>query len=254
MIAVSCAALDALAATHAATRSREDRDRLCEAAMPLVRRIATVVRRRLPSHFSYEDLVGDGCVGLLRAVDRYDPTFGVSFESWAGRIVRGAMLNGLRRMDAVPERVRRDARALEEARWIVAQRTGYAPSDREAARTASLSGSKLAAVHEAGKLTSLSIDGPCAGAQSPPISERLASPQRDPASETAERAHKAIIAAAVDGLPRRERSIVLAFYCRGATFGEIGRVLGVSKQRISQLHGRAIALLRAKLELLAADV
>ena len=238
MIAFPCTNLDALAATYASSRARADRERLCEAALPLVRRIATIVRRRLPRHFAAEDLVGDGCVGLLRAVDRFDPAFGVSFESWAGRIVRGAMLNGLRRMDVIPERVRRDARALDAARWIIAQRTGCAPSDGEAAESARLTGSKLHAIREA----------------RPTILDRLAAQQCDPATETSERALRAIVARAVTDLPGRERAILEAFYRRGATFGEIGRVLGVSKQRVSQLHGRAIEQLRVKLEALSLDV
>jgi RNA polymerase sigma factor for flagellar operon FliA len=254
VIAFPCTNLDALAAVYASSRARADRERLCEAALPLVRRIATVVRRRLPRHFAAEDLVGDGCVGLLRAVDRFDPAFGVSFESWAGRIVRGAMLNGLRRMDVIPERVRRDARALDAARWIVAQRTGHAPSDGEAALSARLTGSKLHAIREARKHSALSIDRPAAGESGPTILERLAAQQCDPATETSERALRAIVARAITDLPGRERAIVEAFYRRGATFGEIGRVLGVSKQRVSQLHGRALEQLRVKLEALSLDV
>jgi RNA polymerase sigma factor for flagellar operon FliA len=254
MIAFPCSLLDGLAAAFAVTRARSDRDRLCEAAMPLVRRIATVVRRRLPAHFSADDLVGDGCIGLLRAIDRFDPAFGVTFESWAGRIVRGAMLNGLRRMDAIPERVRRDARALDEARWIVGQRTGRSASERDAAETAQLSVTKVAAVRRAGNHAALSIDGPSAGEHSSPIAERLVSSQRDPAALAAERALRAMVARAVTELPRREQVIVLSFYCRGATFGEIGRTLGVSKQRVSQLHGRALSVLRAKLKPLESDL
>lgn len=254
MIAFPCTALDEMATTFAASRSHADRDRLCEAALPLVRRIAMMVRRRLPQHFSYDDLIGDGCLGLLRAVDRFDPSFGVSFESWAARIVRGSMLNGLRRMDAVPERVRRDARALDHARWIVAQRTGASPSERDAAQTACLSSSKLDAIRQANRLATLSIDRPPAGDFGAPISERLVAGQCDPAAEASERAFRAMIVAAITALPRRERAIVEAFYRGGATFGDIGKRLGVSKQRVSQLHGRAIHVLRMKLAALAADL
>ncbi|MBV8222974.1 MAG: sigma-70 family RNA polymerase sigma factor, partial [Candidatus Eremiobacteraeota bacterium] len=186
--------------------------------------------------------------------DRFDPAFGVSFEAWANRIVRGAMLNGLRRMDVIPERVRRDARALDAARWIIAQRTGRAPTEGEAALTARLSGSKLHAIREARKHAALSIDCPAAGQSGPTILDRLAAQQRDPATETSERALRSIVAQAMIDLPGRERAIVEAFYRGGATFGEIGRVLGVSKQRVSQLHGRALGVLRAKLAALSLDV
>jgi RNA polymerase sigma factor FliA len=247
MIAYPCSNLDALAASYAATRSTAVRDLLCESALPLVRRIATIVRRRLPQHFCSDDLIGDGCLGLLRAVDRFDPAFGVTFESWAGRIIRGAMLNGLRRMDAIPERVRRDVRALDAARWIVAQRTGRAPSDGEAAHCARINPAKLAAIRKAAGHAPLSLDVPASTDTGTAISERLASAQRDPSAIVAEEALRRIVGDAVTALPGRERAIVQAFYGRGVTFGEIGQTLGVSKQRISQLHSRAISCLRAAL-------
>jgi RNA polymerase sigma factor FliA len=249
MMASPCGDVGALAVNYASTRARADRDRLCEAAMPLVRRIALVVRRRLPQHFGYDDLVGDGCIGLLRAVERFDPSFGVSFESWAGRIIRGAMLNGLRRMDAIPERVRRDARALDEARWLIAQRTGTSPADHEAAQSAQLSINKLAAVRVASRHSmTLSIDAPVpANGRGVPIVERLVSALRDPAAVVAASSVRRIIGRSVARLPGRERAIIAAFYGRGATFSEIGRTLGVSKQRVSQLHTRAIAGLRTAL-------
>lgn len=255
MIAFACSQLDSLAAAFATSRSLVDRARLCEAAIPLVRRAAFAVQRRLPRHFGVEDLVGDGCLGLLRAIDRFDPSFGVSFESWANRIVRGAMLNGLRRMDVIPERVRRNARVLEDARWIVAQSTGAAPRDDEAARVAELTASKLAAVYAASKHAgTLSLDGPIPGAERGTLAERLTAKQRDPGTLVAESSVRVILGGAVASLPGRQRAILEAFYVRGATFGEIGRTLGVSKQRVSQLHCRALTDLRAKLAHLAPEL
>src|ERR1700694_4087392 len=143
MIAPQETCLELAARTFAASRSACDRERVREAALPLVRRIAAGVLRRLPTHFTTDDLIGDGCVGLLRAVDRFNPSHGILFEAWAARIVRGAMLNGLRRMDVIPERVRRDARTLDAARWRIAQRDGAAPSDCAAAENAGLNIRKL---------------------------------------------------------------------------------------------------------------
>jgi len=255
MIAFAFSRLDELAATYATSRTPADRARLCEAALPLVRRVAFIVHRRLPHYFGYDDLVGDGCVGLMRAIDRFDPAFGVTFASWAVRIVRGAMLNGLRRMDLIPERVRRDARVLDAARWIIAQRIGAAPRDDDAARVADLTDAKLAAIRAARKHAgTLSLDGPIPGVERGSLSERLISPQRDPGALVAEATTRAIVGSAVASLPGRQRAILEAFYVRGASFGEIGRTLGVSKQRVSQLHCRAIADLRAKLSHLSPEL
>jgi len=230
-------------------RSAENRERLCEAAMPMVRRLAGQVLRRLPPHFTSDDLVGDGCVGLLRAIDRFDPDHGTSFEHWASRIVRGAMLNGLRRMDIIPERVRRDARTLETARWRLANATGSAPTDSAAAAGAGLNDSKLSAVLLAlRRANHASLDAPLQlyDHTAVTLADRLTS-EDDPAEAVADKAVRKGIAAAVATLPKREQHIIASFYCGDTTFRAIGGGLGISKQRVSQIHARSIATLRERL-------
>lgn len=243
------AQLQDLAERYAATRDADDRANVCEAAIPLVRKIAGCVLRRLPHYFTIDDLVGDGCVGLLRAADRYDPALGSSFEHWAGRIIRGAIFNGLRRMDFIPERVRRDARNLESSRWQCAQRRGAAPTDSEAAKNAGLSEKKLDAVRMALRRASLqSIDMPAQNADdAQPLRDKLRSAGEDPAASVERSAMCAAIGRAVDKLPPRERLIVNAFYHGNISLRQIGDHLGISKQRVSQLHGRALVGLRAAL-------
>ncbi len=220
-------------------RSAENRERLCEAAMPMVRRLAGQVLRRLPPHFTSDDLVGDGCVGLLRAIDRFDPGHGTSF----------AMLNGLRRMDIIPERVRRDARTLEAARWRLANATGSAPTDSAAAAGAGLNDSKLSAVLLAlRRANHASLDAPLRlyDHTAVTLADRLTS-EDDPAEAVADKAVREGIAAAVATLPKREQHIIASFYCGDTTFRAIGGGLGISKQRVSQIHARSIATLRERL-------
>jgi RNA polymerase sigma factor FliA len=231
------------------TRSQSDRERLCELSLPLVRRLASSVLRRLPQHFTDDDLIGDGCVGLLRAVDRYDPQRGLSFERWAARIVRGAMLNGLRRMDVVPERVRRDARNLDLARWRIAQTAGYAPSDAVAARGAGLTPRKLDAVLLAlRRAVPISLDAPAQHASysgRETLGDCVKDATGDPAKAVSDTAVRAVVAQAVTALPARERTIIAWFYTGETTFRAIGGRLGISKQRVSQIHATALASLRA---------
>jgi len=224
---------------------------LCEAAMPLVRRIATLVLRRLPAHFSIDDLVGDGCVGLLRAMDRFDPSYGVAFETWATRIIRGSMLNGLRRMDVVPERVRRDARNLDAARWRIALEAGAAPDDRSAAASAGLTTQKLRSVQLALRSAAvLSLDAPLHGEAAPEgavFGDLIAADEPDPSQRVADTNARHVVSCAVRSLSPRDRSIVAAFYSGNITFREIGKRLGISKQRVSQIHNRALRGLRGAL-------
>ncbi len=228
------------------------RERLCEAGLPLVRKMATSVLRRLPPHFVIDDLVGDGCVGLLRAIDRFDPRVGLCFEAWAARLIRGAMLNGLRTMDIVPERVRRDARTLDLARWRLAQTHGTAPSDSVAAVRAGLTPRKLSAVLLAlRRSVAISLDVPLQQHSDHPfttcLGERLVADGDDPGDMVAQRLANESVAHAVRSLPAREQLIISSFYSGGDTFRAIGGRLGISKQRVSQIHGRALANLRTML-------
>ena len=249
MIAAVESPLERSARAFARSRSPQDRERVCEAAMPLVRRLAAAVLRRLPTHFTADDLVGDGCVGLLRAVDRYDPAHGIAFEIWASRIVRGAMLNGLRRLDVIPERVRRDARNLDAARWRIAQHKGAAPSDAIAAAGAGLSGPKLEAVLLAlRRAVPISLDAPLQPTdQSATLGDRIAADGVDPAQHLVQQSVRAAVTRAVRTLPPREQMIIAEFYSGENTFRSIGGRLGISKQRVSQIHGRAINTLRTRL-------
>lgn len=245
----SAVAMQGLALDFARTRSAEGRVALCEAALPLVRRIAGCVLRRLPSYFHIDDLIGDGSVGLLRAVDRYDPALGATFEHWAGRIVRGAIFNGLRRMDFVPERVRRDARTLESTRWSIAQHRGFSPSDLEAARSAGLDAKQLMAIRLALRRSaphSLDIPAPNTD-DTQPLRDKLRANGTDPADAFERIALRQAVGRAVSKLPARERLIVASFYAGNVSLRQIGDSLGISKQRVSQLHGRALVGLRTAL-------
>lgn len=240
------APLQLLAERYAVSRAQEDRAALCEAALPLVRRIAGCVLRRLPPYFAIDDLVGDGSVGLLRAADRYDPAMGSSFEHWAGRIVRGAIFNGLRRMDFVPERVRRDARTLEASRLRIAQRHGESPTDEEAAELAGLDTKKLDAVRLALRRSaphSIDMPAPNTG-DTQPLRDKLRASAGDPAARVELLALREAVGRAVCALPARERLIVRSFYAGEVSLRQIGDYLGISKQRVSQLHGRALTGLR----------
>jgi RNA polymerase sigma factor for flagellar operon FliA len=241
--------IEEAARLFALTRAPRARELVCELALPQVRRLASSVLRRLPPHFTDEDLIGDGCVGLLRAIDRFDPERGMSFVKWASRLIRGSMLNGLRRMDSIPERVRRDARVLDKARWCVAQSAGTTPTDVVAACHAGLSRSKLATVQLAlRRAVPLSLEAPARQHLDNPMTlrDRLAADD-DPGATVVTKAAHAALSNAVRRLPKRERLIVAAFYGKEASFRTIGGRLGISKQRVSQIHGQALTALRSLL-------
>jgi len=212
-----------------------EREERVRELLPLVKRTARRLKRLVPN-LDADDLVGDGCVGLIRAVDSYDPTRGPRLEEYARRIIAGAMLNGVRRMDPVSERARRAVRQGELERYALAVERGELPGAAEMERRCPGYRRALAAAH-CGQ--PLSLDAPL------PRGEALSGDwSGDPAQIVEQRSERARLARQVAGLPARQRDIVLLHYFGGSSLRSLGRRLAISPQRASQLHLSALAKLR----------
>jgi RNA polymerase sigma factor for flagellar operon FliA len=216
----------------------EDRDLAIRRLLPLVRRIARRIARLVPGS-DLDDLVGDGCVGLIRAVDAFDPTLGPPLEQYARRVVLGAMLNGIRRLDPVSERVRRIVRVAERDRYALAVAQGAMPSERELEGRHPALGRARA---DARNGTPLSLDAPL-----PPGDHLAFVEQADPLNVVVARSERTRVRAAVDALPERQRDLVQAHYFGERPLRALSLELGVSPQRVSQLHLAAIARIRRHL-------
>lgn len=202
---------------------------------PLVRACARRLQRMIPAA-ELDDLIGDGAIGLIRAVDMFEPERGVALGTYARRVIVGAMLNGLRRRDPVSERARRKARRAETDRIALAHERGSLPSLREMeARHPGLTEALVAIDQRA----ALSLDAPI-----PNDARGLANWHADPARITLRKALSRELVQALELLPERERRVVLWHYYEAAPLHAIGERLGVSPQRASQLHLRALEHLR----------
>ena len=218
--------------------SDEHRQAAVNELLPVVRQIARRVQRMVPSA-DLDDLTGDGSVGLLRAVDAYDPTRGIPLEQYARRMILGAILNGVRRMDPVSERMRRTMRVAERARFALAHEVGTLPSLGEMERL--VPGLRRARA-EAHRRVPLSLDAPL------PSGEHLEPDlSGDPQAIIAERLERARIRAAIETLPSRQRAIVVAHYFAERRLRALVEPMRISPQRVSQLHLMAIERLRAEL-------
>lgn len=216
----------------------DEREAAIRTHLPLVRKIARRVHRLVPS-VELDDLVGDGSIGLIRAVDQFDPARGTSLEHYARHLISGAMLNGIRRMDPVSERVRRTMRDGELERYRLASERGYLPTIRELERVRP--GFERAAL-AAHRHVPLSLDAPL------PEGEVLPSDWRsDPAAIVSERAGARWLRGLIDALPERQRLLVRAHYFDARSLRHVGKQLRVSPQRASQLHVAAIKRLRKAL-------
>jgi RNA polymerase sigma factor (sigma-70 family) len=216
----------------------EEREARIRALMPIVRYIARRVHRMVPSS-ELDDLIGDGCVGLIRAVDGFDPTRGVPLEHYARRLILGAVLNGVRRQDPVPERMRRTLRTADKTRYALAQQLGTLPTPSAMER---ITPPLKPARREAYRRNALSLDTTL------PRSERLElDHSQDPQVIIVERLERECMRRAIASLPRRQRSIVLAHYFAEQPLRAMVEPLNVSPQRVSQLHLLALRQLHADL-------
>jgi RNA polymerase sigma factor (sigma-70 family) len=203
--------------------------------LPLVRKMAKRIHRLVPS-MDFDDLVGDGCVGLIRAVDGFDPRLGPSLRHYVGRLALGKMLNGVRRMDPVSERARRELRDAERERFEIASRIGRLPTrvEMEGRRP------ELAAARaQAYAIPALSLDR-----RLPDDLEVPLDVEADPAFVNARRSDHLALLALVRALPVRQRRIVALHYYAERSMRDIGVRWNISGQRVSQLHTKAIRTLQ----------
>ena len=216
--------------------NEDEREITIRRLLPLVRRIARRVARVVPGS-DIDDLVGDGSVGLLRAVDAYDPTVGTTLEQYVRRIVLGAMLNGIRRLDPVSERVRRVVRLAERERYAVAVATGALPSMAELERDRPV---LARARMNAFRGSPLSLDAPLPPDVLTPASAEV----DDPACVVVANAERRRVHDAIHALPPRQRALVIAHYFGERPLRSLSAEMRVSPQRVSQLHVAAIHRMR----------
>ncbi|MGH7706664.1 MAG: sigma-70 family RNA polymerase sigma factor, partial [Vulcanimicrobiaceae bacterium] len=210
-----------------------DREATVRRLLPLMRAVARRIQRMVPLA-DRNDLIGDGSIGLIRAVDSYTSDFGVPIESYARRLIAGAMLNGLRRMDPVSERVRRCIRRAEVKRHALAQTRGGFPSYAELERDDPKLHRARTAVF---RYVPLSLD---AVANSGPL---LASLSDEPSAALLKSLDSRELGAAITLLPERQRRILALHYDDELSLNAISRRLQISPQRVSQLHLSALARL-----------
>jgi RNA polymerase sigma factor for flagellar operon FliA len=235
-------------AAYRQTRATDVRDQLIEKHLVLVKYAAARIAGRLPSHLRMDDLYSAGLMGFLDAVEDYDPERGVEFSAYANPRIRGAIFDELRRLDCVPRRVRRRIRDAERAIDTLTQRLDRQPTDEEIAGEL---GIDVAAYHRllGEGVTLLSLDGaPSPHAEGLSPMETLEDAETTSpfeALETKER--RQLLGRVIDHLPEKERQVLALYYYEELTMQEVGRVLGVTESRVSQLHSSAVLRLRSTL-------
>ncbi len=229
----------------------QNRDELIMQYYPMVRRISFRMVRRLPRHVDVEDLVNIGMLGLIDAVDRFEPGRAPSFSAYARIRVQGAIVDEMRKNDWVPRSVRDRAGRLERARQELKQQLGREPSAEQLAGRLGVTSQRLQELYRTADVRVL-VSMEDGGEDEGTVGEVLANEEDVDASMTS-RLFDEKIRDVINTLPERERSIVEMYYYRDLTFKEIAAVLGVTESRVSQLHSRMKRRLKEPMaELLAA--
>ena len=216
------------------------RNRLVVHYSPLVKFVAGRVRSGLPPTVEQDDLISDGVIGLMDAIDKFQPERGLQFQTYAVTRIRGAMVDGLRAVDWVPRTARDKIRRIEGVTAELSRTLGRAPTDQELSVELDV---------PVGMLRKHRGDGSHAGVSS--LEETLESGHAEPATTFdlpgADDDLPEEFLAAVRALPERDQVVVALYYWERFTLAEIGRVLGVTESRVSQLMSRATKTLRARL-------
>jgi RNA polymerase sigma factor for flagellar operon FliA len=222
--------------------------------LPMVRFLALRIRERLPQQVEMEDLISAGVVGLMDALQKFDPKKKVQFRTYAQFRVRGAMLDSLRALDWGPRDLRRKGRAVEEAIRSLSAKFGKAPTESEVAKEMGLD---LTAYQQLlGELSGLELSSLNAAPADDAGVEALAlipsGPEDDPFLQCQSSEMRRMLGDAIAELPERERMVLTLYYYEELTMREVGATMGVVESRVSQLHSSAMARLRVALGALSA--
>jgi len=225
-----------------------DREQLVQRFVPLVKRIAYHLMARLPASVQFEDLVQNGMIGLLDAMDRYQEGFGAQFETYATQRVRGAMLDGLRENDWLPRNLRRELRRIEAAINQLEHERGRTPSEGELAEALGMSLSDYQhTLQEARGHQIVYFDDFAGDGDESFLDRHLTDNDADPAAILEDRDLRQGLVEAIARLPEREKLMMGLYYEQDLNLREIGEIMGVTESRVSQLHSQAIARLRARI-------
>ena len=223
------------------TKSVELRNEIAEYYLPLVKIVCGRLAVSLPQHLDKDDLLSSGFFGLLDAIDRFDITRNIKFETYAGVRIRGAMIDYLRSKDWIPVSMRQKIRKYEQTVCKLETELGRSATDQELAEALEISLEELQ-----------TLVNQCNAATVIPLEEYFKTDageavDTNPANSTEFFELKETLAQAIERLPEKERTVVSLYYYEEMTLKEISLVLKLTEARISQLHTKAVIRMRGYL-------
>jgi RNA polymerase sigma factor for flagellar operon FliA len=243
--------IDPLWEIYERNRDSKTKEQLIIKYISLVKYVAGRMMISLPPSVELDDLESAGTMGLIDAIERFDPKYGVKFESFAIPRIKGAILDELRKLDWVPRSIRSKARELEKAIYKLESTKGGPVTDEEISKSLNISLEEyFDLLKEIGSVSLLSLDESIFNGEGGKASlhEVIEDKEAENAVEEINREElKEIMIKAIDDLPEIERLVIALYYYEELTLQEIGQVLQLSESRISQIHTKTILTLKAKL-------
>lgn len=228
------------------------RDQLIMDYAPLVRFVAQRIASRLPANIEIDDLISAGVIGLMDAIEKYDPSRDNKFKTYAEFRIRGAILDELRSQDWVPRSVRDKAKKIDRTNAALEQKLGRVVTDVEVSEAMGLELDEYYdMVSKVKSITLLSVDELLSPAQTEKknlleILENTNS--KNPFLDLKNKGVKEMLVTTIDELPEKQRLVLSLYYYEELNLKEIGKILDVTESRISQLHTQAVERLKVKLK------
>lgn len=234
----------------ASAKATADREQLILDHLPQVRLIARRIHERLPGSVSLDDLVSTGIVGLISAIDNFDPKLNVKLKTYAEYKIRGAILDSLRGMDWAPRQQRKRVKMIEAAILALEQRNHRSPSEDEIARELGLSTEEYHDwLIDVRGVNLGSLEGNAPEEEGRDLLRFVSDSEELWPSRIVERAElERLLASAIEKMPYVERTVLSLYYHEELTLREISKVVKLHESRVSQLKSQAILRLRAFLE------
>ena len=226
------------------------RDQLITEYLPYVKRIVHRIAVHLPSTIDIDDLMNVGVIGLIQAVDRYDPKRDNKFMTYAVFRIKGAVLSELRSRDFLSRSNRRKIKELENACFKLEQKLGREVDDAEVAQEMGVDVEQIYRTRQMSSISFISFEelGFSSREEKEKLLSYLVDNDDDALTLTRLKELKEAVARAIEKLPEKEKLVISLYYLEELTMKETGKVLNITESRVSQIHSQAIMHLRAKLK------
>lgn len=224
-----------------------EKEELIKSYLPLVKKVVHRLSGRLPKDVDIREMLNSGIIGLVDALEKYDPRHETNFSTYAQFRIRGAILDSFRSQDWLPRSLRFKSHKIESAYHRIEQKLGRAATDEEVAIDLGIPVEELQRLlGEVGSIVMLSFEelGFGHGEERFQADELIASKGQDPLHKLLSGEKVGLIARALDRLPEKERLVISLYFYEELNLKEIGEILGVTESRASQIRSRALIRLK----------